>query len=256
MRSTKKYKHKALKDRRRKIKTVPKPKESKNIIEKSIRGIKLWFKFASEMDRGRARRAADSETENIDWLDTITKNDVFYDVGPSIGHYSMYAAKKYKCRTFAFEPNILTFVTLNTNIAMNELDTVAYNVAIDSKLSLDTFYYRSFESSTALHSFTERSIGLVEKWDPVITTGCVGVSIDQLWEKFRLPFPTYIKIDTDGNEFKVLKGMQKTMRDPRFKTMIIEEDYRFMDKFEFKRLTKPLVRVADKSTKTNSVYIK
>ena len=39
-----------------------------------------------------------------------------------------------------------------------------------------------------------------------------GISIDNLIEKNILPLPNLIKIDVDGNEFNILKGLKKTLR--------------------------------------------
>ena len=36
-----------------------------------------------------------------------------------------------------------------------------------------------------------------------------GISIDNLIEKNILPLPNLIKIDVDGNEFNILKGLKK-----------------------------------------------
>ena len=39
-----------------------------------------------------------------------------------------------------------------------------------------------------------------------------GISIDNLIEKNILPLPNLIKIDVDGNEFNILKGLEKNSK--------------------------------------------
>ena len=67
-----------------------------------------------------------------------------------------------------------------------------------------------------------------------------GISIDNLIEKKILPLPNLIKIDVDGNEFNILKGLKKTLRKQKKISLLIEtrknteqKVSEFLKKFKF-----------------------
>ena len=47
-------------------------------------------------------------------------------------------------------------------------------------------------------------------------------NIDTLVYKLGVPCPNYLKIDVDGNDFLVLKGAKKVIKDPKLKSILIE----------------------------------
>ena len=52
----------------------------------------------------------------------------------------------------------------------------------------------------------------------------IGFTIDNFIETFAPSFPSYIKIDVDGLEDKILEGGGKTISDPRIKSILVELD--------------------------------
>ena len=44
------------------------------------------------------------EPETLEWIDSLPEGSVLWDVGANVGLYSVYAAKKRRCRVWAFEP--------------------------------------------------------------------------------------------------------------------------------------------------------
>jgi hypothetical protein len=66
----------------------------------------------------------------------------------------------------------------------------------------------------------------------------VGVPIDELIERFGLPFPNRLKIDVDGAEERVIGGATRTLCDPRLRSVVIELDSARKDLIE--RITKAM----------------
>ena len=52
----------------------------------------------------------------------------------------------------------------------------------------------------------------------------LGFSIDYLTKNKILQIPTYIKIDVDGNEKKIIKGANNTLDNKILKSLLIESD--------------------------------
>ena len=48
------------------------------------------------------------------------------------------------------------------------------------------------------------------------------MSLDNFVYKYNNPCPNHIKIDVDGNEYKVINGMKRVLNDSNLKTLAIE----------------------------------
>lgn len=174
----------------------------------------------------RAENALAKEPETIEWLGTLNKDSVLWDIGANVGVYSLYVALKTGVRVLAFEPSAFNYFILNKNIEVNRLDDCvqAYCIAFNDVGCLDRFYMESTEPGGALHSFS-KSVdweGKPLQWK--FRQGMVGISIDEFVAKYGPPFPTHIKIDVDGNETRIMMGARKTFSDARLKSVLVELD--------------------------------
>ena len=50
--------------------------------------------------------------ETVKWIDSMPEGLVLWDIGANFGLYSVYAAKKSKCKVWAFEPSIFNLELL------------------------------------------------------------------------------------------------------------------------------------------------
>lgn len=50
----------------------------------------------------------------------------------------------------------------------------------------------------------------------------IGFSIDDFIDQFDPRFPNHLKLDVDGLEVPILDGAQKTIRDPRLRSLLVE----------------------------------
>lgn len=179
------------------------------------RDIKLRFYVSNSLDMFRAR-SVDKERDTIDWINSFDKDDIFWDVGANVGVYSLYAAKRIGCHVFAFEPVFHNFFSLNKNIILNGLSDriTAFCFSVHSDFKVANIRINNLDSGSAFSTFDNNNGNYIQ--------GSVGISIDTL-VKYLL-FPNHIKIDVDGNEFLILDGMKKTMRDKRLKSIAVEID--------------------------------
>jgi hypothetical protein len=61
---------------------------------------------------------------------------------------------------------------------------------------------------------------------PAATLPVVRYSLDDFIRQFGIPAPNHIKIDVDGTEFSILKGMGETLSNPSLRTLMLEMNER------------------------------
>ena len=121
----------------------------------------------------------------------------------------------------------MNYSVLNKNIYLNYLDKkiIALNVALNdcnniSTLSTSRNRYIPGKSHNQFNQ-SKNSISNEKNFNQ----GMIGFSLDYLIEKFSLPFPNHIKIDVDGNEHRIIKGMQKTLSNNKLRTIACQVDH-------------------------------
>lgn len=164
------------------------------------------------------------EPETIDWLNQIQPGEVLWDIGANVGLYTIYAAAIRQARVLAFEPLASNYFVLNKNIELNGLDSRAHAfcLAFANHTCADVLNVKSSEPGMAQCGFEEAINDAGKKFTPTFLQGMIGYSIDDFIERFNPDFPNHIKIDVDGIEERIVAGAEKTLRDPRLKTLSIE----------------------------------
>lgn len=186
---------------------------------------RLRFHTASKSAVYWPRHAFEHEPETIQWLDTIGKGDVLWDVGANVGAYSMYAALG-GAMVVAFEPNPFTFHALARNLTANGFgaDIKAVCAALSDDTGLGDLFLPGPEAGTVLNVFGGDSNSRGRSIASDIRFAVPGVTIDRFLETFSPPFPTHIKIDVDGIEDRIIAGAPRTLADPRLRSVLIEMD--------------------------------
>lgn len=168
----------------------------------------LPFKMRTEtpMEKYRRNTFWTKEPETIEWIKSFNPNDVFFDVGANVGVYSLFASSLYPEMTiWAFEPMKANYAALIQNIEMNGFHNIkAFRQAIGNRtgwVDLDRGDGARGESGAQVTDREGRT------WI---------ASIDDL----RAAHPDHVKIDIDGQELEVAKGMKRTL--PDIKSILIE----------------------------------
>lgn len=155
------------------------------------------------------------EEGTIAWLDRfLQEGDVLYDIGANVGLYSLYAGKLGRqIKTYAFEPHKFTFVNLMNNISSNGLlgAVVPISIPLSDVSDVSTMNYAQLDSGTSMsqlgHAFHPENGEFIPKLEEIV----YSATLDDLIWKRAIPTPNHIKIDVDGNELKILKGMSKLL---------------------------------------------
>jgi FkbM family methyltransferase len=152
-------------------------------------------------------------------LNKLRSDDIVWDVGASYGMYALFIGRKLSLiKVFAFEPESKAYKLLNKNIKINNINNV-----IPLKFALwdsdgTANLYTSSSANIGTHSLVYRKDYPVARIGKLIEV-CMGDSIIQ---KKDACFPTVLKIDVEGAEYNVLKGMPRTLSNPKLRIVQIE----------------------------------
>jgi len=152
-------------------------------------------------------------------LDTLESGDVVYDIGSNVGQYTVVLAKAVGegGRVVAFEPQRDSYDTLVANVKLNGLENVqAYRKALgeDNRagglLVRGTLNRHSNLLDAAGTEFGYRSEDVdVVRGDDFVLSG-------------SLPLPRVVKVDVEGYEYHVLRGLQETLAHPSCELLVCE----------------------------------
>ncbi|MCR4322393.1 MAG: FkbM family methyltransferase [Candidatus Brocadiaceae bacterium] len=160
------------------------------------------------------------------YIDKYVKDgDIFFDIGANVGVFSIYTAIRYpNISIYCFEPEYSNLNALKENIVCNKMMHKAniYSVAISNFIGFSKLHLQDITTGSACHTESRKPINLTHEGYPVVwTEGIVSVTLDYLCEQLGV-IPNAIKIDTDGNEDKVLEGAVKTLSNSNLRSLVIE----------------------------------
>jgi FkbM family methyltransferase len=153
----------------------------------------------------------------------ILKNGVFVDIGAYVGFYTVLAAKR--CwRVVAFEPNLISLILLNYNVALHG---VRDRVTIVDKAIGDTHGYAIFSiASTLSKSSLARDLrNETRLLNVVVKVTTINSVLESL--NVRDSNNLVIKVDVEGFGLRVLRGARRTIE--KFRPFILFEVHRTFD---------------------------
>ena len=179
--------------------------------------------------------------ETGQWEDKTTKfikenlrsGQVFVDVGASVGYYTLLAATLVGTngKVYSFEPLEENIEILLKNVVNNNFrNVIAFPIALTDESGFKTkLYSNDVQGQGSLNP---------REFDKVLEVN--AAIFDELNKKEGI-IPDMIKIDVEGAQMKVLKGMEMVLALDREMTIIIE-DYKaetidWLEKFGFKVIT-------------------
>ena len=148
--------------------------------------------------------------DTLNALITETPKAIFMDIGANVGHHSIFLSK-FASQVLAFEPYPKVNIQFKQQIAHNNISNIQIfeNGLSDRRETLN--YYAPTGNNEGIGSFDESSIGKgntsygkleLQEGDQVIESDS--------WKNIKL-----IKIDVEGFEKKVIKGLSRTIEEER-----------------------------------------
>jgi FkbM family methyltransferase len=147
----------------------------------------------------------------LDWLDSFQAPFTFMDVGSNFGTESLYVALRHpQGSVIACDPELIGSYNLAVNIALNGIASIEnYVVALGDSQG----WIEVAENVNYLYPFGRAKYAAATKRVRVET-------IDALAAR---PV-TYLKIDVDGLEGRILTGAERTLSDPTLRSLVVEVD--------------------------------
>jgi FkbM family methyltransferase len=198
-------------------------------------GGELTFLCHGVMEEYRVRTLFVKEEGTVNWIrDVVKPGDAFLDVGANIGLYSLLAAQRVGSKgvVYAVEPHIVNFQSLLGNVAINNFqDRVRpLSCALHEASAVLEFNYQSLDPGTSMSQLGGTRDGEEQEFRPVASELKQGVAVDDLIASGAMRPPNHVKIDVDGNELLVLRGMHKTLAGPQApRTLQVEINARYRD---------------------------
>lgn len=173
-----------------------------------------WFLYASK------------EIEVRQYINDYVKDgDVFFDVGANVGVFTLYCAKRYpQSRVFSFEPEHSNLGLLKDNVLANALvgRVQITSVAVSDAQGLSFLNIQDTMPGAAAHTENPKAIAMTDEGYQVVwREGIACFTLDQLAIHYKV-MPNAIKIDTDGNEDKVLRGATALLKNPALRSLTLE----------------------------------
>jgi FkbM family methyltransferase len=190
-------------------------------------GVAKGLKF-SLASANRSHWAGSNETPVQQALAQLLRpGDVFYDIGCNIGFFTIVGARLVGPggRVVAMEPVPQNASIARSNVARNGFENVqVLELAIGAETKVQNIFVSRHAGGSTLST--------VEP--PPDVTGTIPVNVatlDHAIDAEKLRAPALIKIDVEGTEIDVLKGMTRTLAKVK-PTLIIEVDAPSLEKIE------------------------
>ena len=183
---------------------------------------KLKFNCTSALEKYRVESMYEKEPETISWIDSFKPNSIFYDIGANIGIYSIYA-KSMSINTFSFEPYPRNYQKLVENSRLNgDKELNIFQIVLNEKTSIENFFQADLRFGASGGQTMEP---VDENGNHFITYEqfkLLNFKLDDFVDIFKIPLPDHVKIDVDGAENKIIKGMTKSLKSKKLKSLLIE----------------------------------
>jgi FkbM family methyltransferase len=179
------------------------------VAETKFGGETLRFRTGNGRLLWRVRTFSSEEPLMMRWIASMQSKDVVLDVGANAGLYSVAMARVVH-RVYACELDPLNVGLIKENAFLNDVHdkVVILPFACGEKDDVADVHFRDLSAGEALQSLgrpqqLQTRLGRYHHQSPIVV-----LSLDEFWKRMVLGRPTKIKIDVDGNEATVYKGIR------------------------------------------------
>lgn len=232
-------------------------------------GHEVEMRFASHnrITHYRAVTFSEKEPEILEWIDKYGSWGPFWDVGANVGLYSVYFGSIWDSEIFCFEPSVFNLPSLVRNINLNHLSDRANIVpfALNDRTARLPFNLSSLSEGAASNSF---GVDYTFDGSPLsseasfILPGMSGDGFNSFFAENQRP--ALVKIDVDGIEHFILKGMKKVLTAHGKRTVFIEVNQHFeeqkngvvalLTEFGYRRMVTAQSEMVARSKRSQSTF--
>ncbi len=172
----------------------------------------------------------DGEIEVIE--NYIHSNDLVFDIGAFDGDWSREVYSKHEDVTiYGFEPHPVTYQQMCSKMEarIKEKSFIPNNVAVSDETAKSILWqYPIHPALSSIHKRNEKEMEGIGEQSPkavLIKT----VSLDVFCSINRIEYVNFVKIDTEGNEYAVLKGARNLLNEGRIGAVQFEYGRCYLD---------------------------
>lgn len=140
----------------------------------------------------------------------MNSEDIFYDVGAKVGRYTCICGKICE-QVVSFEPHPDNYSRLTENNRHNNVDSNSFQIALINKNQKVNIGSSEDNAGKGGVQISEDGYYSVE-----------GFKGDNFIQKKNLEKPNIMKIDVEGAELEVLKGLSNTLENDKLRAIFIE----------------------------------
>lgn len=179
-----------------------------------FRGKGLKFSTPTQITQARAHGLFNSslpmyERETLRWINDMKPGSTLVDIGANVGMYSIFAATR-GVEVLAIEPEATNYSTLVTNIRANRLEDMVTTVCggMSDVTGPDVLHIHNLSPGQSCHALGDALSPAGNDKSHVVRTkqSSMAYRFDDLMNMLNVR-PDHVKIDVDGIEHKVVKGM-------------------------------------------------
>lgn len=190
-----------------------------------LRGQEISYQTTSKRLLWQAFGQEHIEPDLLNFIDEIPADSVYFDIGASNGIFALYAAATGK-KVFCFEPEAANFALLSHNTFLNHKShrhpASNFNVALSDTTELGSIFIEKYEAGGHLKILDAPIKRKSVEFQPDFRQAVLKYRMDDFMALTKIPPPEYIKIDVDGYEQQVLRGMIQTLSSQTVKKILIE----------------------------------
>ncbi|MFM5955561.1 MAG: FkbM family methyltransferase, partial [Dolichospermum sp.] len=148
----------------------------------------------------------------LDLISSVLKHGgIFLDIGANIGYFSLLAAQIPNVQVISFEPSSRELVRFYRNIALNQLSNITvFPYGLSEETASVPLYIHGDNNPGMNSAINLQDLFSYLKYDQVVN--CNFVPLDCTLSEFLLSKVYLCKIDVEGYEMSVLKGMSKSLK--------------------------------------------
>jgi len=180
----------------------------------AIGDITVDVRTRTDLETERASELMEETGIIEDMLAELTADDVFYDVGANVGLYSLFAAER-AGTVVAFEPHPSNLDSLEQNLERNGVSAKVVRGALSDHSGETELYSAGDEAGAGTHTLAPDQVSN----RTITVSSYVG---DELVAGGTLPAPTVAKLDVQGAEYRVLKGLETALEEGSLRVIYCE----------------------------------
>ncbi len=175
------------------------------------------FRCRDHAEFVRVYTMLEREEGTVEWLqEELRPDDVLYDIGANIGAFTVLGATRVpRGAVYAFEPHLANAASLLANVGLNGLEEVVrvLSCPLSAQDGAFAFEYEDLQAGTAFSHLAARA-DRAGRPGAINTELKLATTIDRLLAEGAIHPADVVKLDVDGLELEVLRGMRAYLLGP------------------------------------------